>query len=718
MNKNRFSVGFSLPEIIVGSFILSVVALMIVSVLRSYTKIVHKSDIMTTAAILAEDIASKIKDQDFDSVFAYDSKKPSGPPPTGKLCCGASFDPANYLIPLAQSKMQGVLKDSLKRVKAAGFDQFMIGVVFLRRDASDNDGDKRSDEFVAWSNKIKSTNCDDSDIKACFNDYNNDGDYWDKDDVKGLETPQTGLKMISVNILKAGESLGVKHGTVLSKGGLSGEAIKTATSEMKHLISFPINGKYIYHLTNDTSKALELRTFRTYSDAFFDKDTGVSPSSVRIDNTNSAVQLNRTHDIFGVKVSEGLKVPADERLLRVKGQTDKGQGGYLEVYDKYGGLADPNGDYHDRARFAPIGTIFEIWKPDGGRDFKTVSGTNFLMRDGVHTLFSRKTSIQGNDASPYDKRTLFVDNGVPRLVAQSIPNNASWGFGGLTPTHFITVSDYFQVAGNTESTGRTGIHTGQDGPTSVVMNNSLYSYPGRTGDYGMAVGIITATTVTFRLTDKEGYPWQLDHDVVYHTTWEWGDNVGYKNSLNYVFSIPDPSSDVTPPEITVPTVLPPGFAANVMLRSASAAPWEVKQNTDVSFRGALFSDPESGINFKKVKIEICGPDNANPPDMIFNGNTPGCRTILHDDQEHIRPNYPVAEDKFLRPGDYFFYDEATQFRTNCVLVNFKNNVVSGVLAGMNFTENSVWILRVSVENWAGQRSIPMDNNYWKIKIVP
>lgn len=709
--------GFSLVEVIVTAFILTLVILLIAKIFHFNAVIMHKSDLLTTAASLAEDISSKIKDQPFDAVISFDS----GNPHPAKIVYGnPAFKPEAYYIDIDETPMKQVLNDALARVRSQNFDNFKLDVVYVRRDSSASSS-VATDGYVNWTNNhpsgpvgprstLASDNyvCDVFDPNVCFHDLNDDGDYWDV--VSGIpETPFTGLKMLTISIMKKGEPIGVKRGTILSLGGFSGKEITSAQSPLKLRIKRPNSSSRAFQVTPATKASLELPTRRTYPSYWFDV-TNPNHISQRIDNTiTEAVQINKTIDVSGAPLSPGYSIPGTDANLRIFGETDSGQSGTLEVTAIFNSAAFPT-SISDAAAFTPTGYDFSII---GNLPATSV----LLLTDGLHRLWSRKRTnplAAPPVYSPYDVRTILVDNGIPQKMY--FMDHES---GGDRPRVGITISDFFQVDGITPS-----YYSGLAyQPTSVIVKNlttgvsshtwgGSYTDPGRGIWKNWDVGVVYndggpyrtfGATTTLRLRDADGYPWKLTPGNNYQVTWEWGDRAGYKNSAVELFT-PINGAFTAPGGFQL-TLSRPGYQ---LLGYVPAGYYPVKRGLPYSIHGFNFRDADNGFDYPAFKVEVCR-DMALPAMNISGPTSADCRTVFSK-IEGIRPKPSVAW------GDWISYGGPWDSRYDSFLLWFVfTDPGVGPFTGFDFTNGSKWVIRVYTPNSSGAIC---GWNSWGFEIVP
>lgn len=714
MKINRHCGGLTLVEVVIASAFLSVIIFGIVRVFQSHVSLVRKNVFLTRATTLAEEISSVVKSQPFDSIFSYDS---SIPHPSKPVCCGSTFNPAAYLIDIDESPMKPVLNGFLAKVKAGGFDGFRIDVTFVRRDSSAN-VTEYLDGFVPWvfgggivvpalPGGIPG-GCAALDSSLCFQDLNADQDYWDVVDEKP-ESPFTGLKLVTVKIIKAGEAVGVKEGNILSKWGLSGQEIGSGQSPLKLKINYPKPNTKAFQVAPHTKSALELRTRRTYVSSMWAPNSGV----VRIDDTDEPVHLNRQCDLNGSPIpSEDPRTfSSDERFLRVAGYTDESQSGWLRIYDQLGSSVHPGNTVHEAKLFTPSGNAFD--KVNFSGKFEILSTPSYLMRDGSHRLWFRKQDPSYDTVfSPYDIRMFNMDNGVPKFTVYYI-SQYTWPFGGRTPVVAVAVSDYLQGDGVSASKYSgvspriTWAAVKPVDPVGVTTQTwpTISGQPNPPINWRMAYSVGGATA-TFMLRDKDYYPWTLDYDTEYKVIWETGDNVGYKSSTTFSFKIPATCEDDTSePYLKADTSFVTSVAPLILRPLTPVSdPTPVKKNTPHWLYALKFYDLESGINFKSLKIEIC-PDGPLAP-INLTGQTPGCRTLFHHENE-----FKKTESTYGGSISYSAKSARAYLRATF------SSPGTGVLTGLNFTVGSVWQIRASVENWAGLVTTTPDNE-WRFKIVP
>lgn len=712
MGVRRAKGGISLVEVVITSFMITMVILLIARLFHDNAVIMHKSDLLTKAASLAEDISSKIKDQPFDAVYSFDSRTQH---PVKTVYPDLGFNPEAYLIDISSTPMSQVLTDALARVRSQNFDGFRIDVIFVRRDSSGAAG-VSTDGYVKWSNYNAQSGtygpkggppnsfiCDGVDPNVCFRDLNNDGDYWDV--VNGIpETPFTGLKMLTISVFKNNEPIGVKRGTILSLGGFSGNEISSAQSPLKLRISRPISGARAFQVTAATKAALELPTRRTYPSYWFDV-TDSRHISQRIDNNSGlSVQLNKTIDVAGNPLSAGYVIPGTDDNLRIYGITDSGQSGTLETTDRYNSAAFPI-SVDDSAFFTPVGYDFSITGA-----LPTISGPSFLMRDGLHRLWSRKRSNSVPPVySPYDVRMICADNGIPQksYFMERYP--------GPRQRVGITISDYFQADGVTPS-----YYSGLAfEPTSVIVKNlstgvSSHTWVNSWQNAGRAiwknwdVKVVNnplgayrtyGATTTLMLRDIEGYPWKLNIGDTYQVTWEWGDRAGYKNTAVETFT-PSMGPD-TVPNGAYDNSPRPGLINPIRLNYPLYT--SVYLNVNYSIDILKFWDTDDGIDYEHIKAEVCSMDIAVAPLNPFAQSDPNCRTIFSK-TENIRPDPSVPWGNWIQYGLEFPEEHS-------LLIYFKFTSPSvGIFSGLNFVSGSQWQIRTWIPNSQGNASVA--NGFW------
>lgn len=715
MEISQRKTGFSLVEVIVTAFILTLVILLIARIFHFNAVIMHKSDLLTTAASLAEDISSKIKDQPFDAVYSFDSDNPH---PAKVVYGSPAFKSDAYFVDIDETPMKAVLLDAISRVKSQNFTRLVINVVYVRRDSSAV-ASIATDGYVEWSNThpIYGTNgprstvpsdnyiCDAVDPNVCFRDLNDDGDYWDV--VSGIpETPFTGLKMLTISVYKKDEPIGVKRGTILSLGGFSGKEITSAQSPLKLRITRPNSNSFAFQVTPTTKASLELPTRRTYPSYWFDVTNG-SHVSQRIDNNSDPVQINQTITVPGGALSPGYTIPGTDANLRVFGITDSGQSGTLETTDIFNSAAFPT-SISDEKGFTPSGYDFSIIG-----SLPTISGPTFMMRDGLHRLWSRKRSTSTPPVySPYDVRTILVDNGIPQAKYFMYPGP------GDRPRIGITISDYFQVDGITPSYYSNLAFQ----PTSVIVKNlstgvsshtwvGSYSEPGRGIWKNWDVGIVNnsfgafrtyGATTTLRLRDIDGYPWKLNIGDNYDIIWEWGDRAGYKNTTtqNITVNASGAGSGPIPGEDNSPR---PGL---VKLEKYAGFSFNARKGVKYSLSNFYFTDMWAGIDYPKIKVEVCPESHGVPLDP--NMETPGCKTIFSK-TENVRPS-PAPW------GDWIMYGGQSQYFDNLNVWAIFTDPGVGSFTGMDFAIGTTWQIRVYLVNAVGQ-AVVVGSDSWRFTIV-
>lgn len=717
MNKGHSLSGVSLIEVLIGAMLFLVMALGITKTMRNHVFVLYKSDLMTTAAALASDIASRIKTQPFNDIYSFDSGIPHPSRPYYGL---ATFKPDDYLIDIDASRIKPVLEEIQNVVKQAGFDRFKLGITYLRRDSTDNATfNGFVDDYAYWGKSghvpktgIAHIGCDYGDDKLCFGDYNNDGDYWDiVGDV--TETPNSGLKMLTVTIYKNNEPVGVKTGTLLSQGNFSGNEIQDSQSPLKLKINYPKKDIWVMQATPDTMAALELPTRRTYSKSRWNRNTG---AVIRID-TNDALSpvLNKKIDLNGTHISSASNpdqftlMGGGNNLIRFAGLTDPGVSGKLRVYDSYGtsafaGMFTPT----EVQNFFPTSENWEIW--NGAQRFTTLSGPSYLMRDGNHWLWSRKESLAVSGVfSPFDVRRVRVDYGIPRIT-QFSPNSAIYSKGGLSPYNCVIISDYFKVGGG--ASNYSGVVP--EVVSAIVKNVTddlppIHYYRQSLGASNNLSYSVAASSSYFTLRDSEWFPTTFLHSKDYRVTWEFGDYVGYKGTYTYTFKIPNPVTEEetvsnTPPSYVVHTSYPATFP--VIVGAVPAGGYtRVNQNVKYSFLPLYFYDSESGVDLRKFKLEVCKDVPLVP--MQFMTETPNCKTVYE---------YPRMRPDGNAWGSWFYIAPlGNTFRTYAT-ATFSNPGV-GILAGQNYPVGSKWKIRAYIENWAGLSTTTGDED-WKIEIVP
>lgn len=270
---------FTLVEALIGAAIVAIVVLAVARLLTGNAKVQLATGENTEASALAQMIETRIRNLPFDDVFSVDSANKT--PVYGANAAKnpyTPFDATNYLIPWSLSRASHTLIELENAVTAAGFSRYTVGVTYIRRDSSNQVGVSGVVEDYApfaSANTYGPVNdgCDDRDPLLCFNDMCGptgvpDGKYYDVCGGKP-EVPDTGLKMITISVYKRTALMGVKTGTFITRGGMSGRESAGGESPLKLHLSSP-TVPIVYFQASPTLKPhLELVTERDYAPGYY-----------------------------------------------------------------------------------------------------------------------------------------------------------------------------------------------------------------------------------------------------------------------------------------------------------------------------------------------------------------------------------------------------------------------------------------------------------------
>lgn len=685
--------GFTLVEALIGAVIVAIVVLAVARLLTGNAKVMLATGENTEAAALAQMIETRIRNLPFDDIFSFDSTNKS--PVYGANAAQnpyAAFDAANYLIPWNVSRASHTLAELESAVTTAGFSRFTVGVTYIRRDSSNQvDVSGVVEDYTPFvsANTYGPVNdgCDDRDPLLCFRDVCGpvgvpDGKYYDVCAGRP-EVPDTGLKMITISVYKRTALMGVKTGTFVTRGGMSGRESAGAESPLKLYLSSPAV-PIIYFQASPTLKPhLELVTERDYAAGYY------GTYALRVDTwTVDATIYNGSMTV--------LQGPPS--YVNYKGWTEPGA--RIETH--------MSAQYSTFVSSAP-GTPFDAVSsnPNGQFDLRLPGISGRLMTHGAWNLWTRAHS--GSLYSPYDLRAVTVDALAPRIVAKG-PEGA---INTLSPTVFAIPYDdgggssfrfhtmiiqELGVPATRKVAYFAGAYYGSGCPWPSYTPDPHLWYGGNwvneyfAGDYNAvwsgnpAVHSVMSSglpwQMLFRCSDSLNVQWAPGK--TYEVRFETGDRAMYKTSATWTFTTPTAAAlaaDATPPEFTIP---PP---------AAAPVPWFDSTNPNgniytatfapgvpvlVNFQSVGIADPESGVDLASFKMEYC--DLALTSCTVFFDNTVGGRTN----------------------GNYF---------------NLYLNKLRAVVP-TNFGNPPVGThdrrIRLTVRNWAGGTKVMTD---WRVKIV-
>lgn len=684
---------FTLVEALIGAAIVAIVVLAVARLLTGNAKVQLATGENTEASALAQMIETRIRNLPFDDVFSVDSANKT--PVYGANAAKnpyTPFDATNYLIPWSLSRASHTLIELENAVTAAGFSRYTVGVTYIRRDSSNQVGVSGVVEDYApfaSANTYGPVNdgCDDRDPLLCFNDMCGptgvpDGKYYDVCGGKP-EVPDTGLKMITISVYKRTALMGVKTGTFITRGGMSGRESAGGESPLKLHLSSP-TVPIVYFQASPTLKPhLELVTERDYAPGYY------GTYALRVDTwTVDASIYNGSMTI--------LQGPPSH--AHYKGWTEPGA--YVETY-----LSNVWSTFNSTAPGAPIDSLPS--DPEGRFDLRMPGISGRLMTHGSWNLWTRTRG--GTLYSPYDLRAVTVDAIAPRVVAKGpvgaintlSPNIFAIPYddagGGSFKFHTMIIQE-LGVPATRKVAYWAGAYYGSGCPWPTYTPDPHLWYGGNwvneyfAGDYTA----VWAGNPAVHSVMSSGLPWQMlfrcsdslnvqwDPGKTYEVRFETGDRAMYKTSATWTFTTPSAAAlaaDATPPTFVIPSSVSapvPWFDSTNPNGNIYTATFAPGVPVTVNFQSVGAVDPESGVDMATFKMEYC--DLALTSCTVFFDHSVGGRTN----------------------GNYF----------NLYLNRLRASVPT------NFGNPAVGThdrrIRLTITNWAGLTTVMTD---WRVKIV-
>ncbi|TXH21182.1 MAG: hypothetical protein E6Q99_10185 [Elusimicrobia bacterium] len=683
-----------MAEALIGAAIVAIVVLAVARLMTGNAKVMLATGENTEASALAQMIETRIRNLPFDDIFSFDSTNKT--PVYGANAAQnpyVTFDATNYLIPWSVSRASHTLIELENAVRGAGFSRFTVGVTYLRRDSSNQSGvSGLVEDYLPFSsgNTYGPVNdgCDDRDPLLCFRDAcgpggPTDGKYYD---VCGgrPEVPDTGLKMITISVYKRTALMGVKTGTFITRGGMSGRESAGAESPIKLFISSPAVPIIYFQAAPSLKPHLELVTERDYAAGYY------GTYALRVDTwTVDATIYNGSMTI--------LQGPPS--YAHYKGWTEPGA--QIETY-----ISNVWSTFVSSAPGTPLDS--HPSDPDGRFDARLPGISGRLMTHGVWNLWTR---ARGSSLySPYDLRAVTVDALAPRIVAKGTEGAVNTlspilyavpyddGGGGTFRFHTMIVQEAGLPA-TKKVAWFAGAYYGSGCPWPSYTPDPHLWYGGNWVNeyFGSDYNAVWSGNPAVHSVMSSGLPWQMlfrcadslnvawDPGKTYEVRFETGDRAMYKTSATWSFSTPSVATlaaDATPPvfNIPAPAAAPiPWFDSTNPNGNIYTATFAPGVPVAVTFQLVGADDPDSGVDLSTFKMEYC--------DLALTSCT-------------------------------VFFDQPTSggrvFGNNFNL--YLNRLRAGVTT--NFGAPGVGThdrrIRLTVRNWAGLTTVMTD---WRVKIV-
>lgn len=646
---------------------------------------------------MAEMVSARLHSIPFDDVFSFDSADRSATSiysPDPALL--SSFLPNKYRIPWEVSKASATLISIDDAVKNAGFSGFRVDVTYVRRDSSAASAifGPGVEDYVPFDDLCESSprdgvDCRDPNVQ--FVDRDGDHQYYGVSLDGRPEVPDTGLKHITVAILKGGAVIASRRGNLLCKGGFSGEEISTAESPLKIDIAIPKRNTIMFQAISRLRPHLELPTIRWYPPGYF----GYSGFAVRVDmeSENVCVDKNANYNIS----------PMANWYSYTPNNSGNGTcfNGNPQSFVKFSGITEPGGviRFYVRPNSSYPTTGTEVDSSPVG----ALVGKTFTVQNELDVLTTRLTipgkpevrtwKTGGTLQSPVDIRQFLVDDSPPRMV-DFFPNPALSPVVGRSPAVGFNVTEtgspqsglYFPLTAisirktDDPSWDKIVTWSGRTLATSGPYQNKFTLMDSGSGGSSQVVVLIDMSS-DFRFTPPE-FP-----AGTYEFRAEFGDKAGYKSSHTWTAAFPEVTPDSTPPNIIPRSTLPLGWSTRTLLRHPTDPLNNyptVPLNSQRELTGIRFEDMESGIDFKSVRIQCCKDDLS------------GCHDILR---------FPTTVPAGGSFGNYFDYRPSTQWTRSPVVHTFSSS-------GPTHFTSAFRRIQISVKNWDGDETILNDWRVW------
>lgn len=226
---------------------MTTVGLALIGMIQKLTIVSLRAREQHTCGRMAQTGFSRLKNMDFYNLFAFDSSA------------------ANFGVSASHPYMT-VLTGLRTTLSSQKFDRFTVAVTFMRRDASDADGDGSTTNLVAFQDSNNDL-IDDYDSAIKYYDQNADGDYWDTYVSNGrtvAEQPDTHAKQVTLTIYRFGRAVCAQTELVTLEQFTPGSN-PSSESSLTLNVSTPANNAYLYRsVTTGQAAARALSISKSY----------------------------------------------------------------------------------------------------------------------------------------------------------------------------------------------------------------------------------------------------------------------------------------------------------------------------------------------------------------------------------------------------------------------------------------------------------------------
>lgn len=223
--------GTVLLETTLAMFIMTMVGVSLLAMIQRAALVSFKAREQMTCSRMVQTGFARLKNLDFYQLFAADSSLPD--------------------YGLQASYPYRAALDGLRSTLAASrFDRFRVGIVFMRRDASDANGNGMNSDLIAFTDS-NSDQIDDYDPAIRHFDQNLDGDFFDTFTSNGrtvAEQPDTHIKQVTLEVFR-GSRRACSQTELVSLEQFTGDPNPSSEAVLKILISTPVNSAYLYDLS-------------------------------------------------------------------------------------------------------------------------------------------------------------------------------------------------------------------------------------------------------------------------------------------------------------------------------------------------------------------------------------------------------------------------------------------------------------------------------------
>lgn len=232
--------GFTFVETCIAVALVVVIVSGLLVLIQGLTKGLKASRERMTAQRMAELGISKLKNIPFYQLFDMDSSS-------------ASYGLAGTFNSSSLYPSKKILDDYLELLQENKCDRFTVAVTFLRRDASDVNGNGMTSDLIAFQD-ANADGIDDNDSTIRYNNQNSDGDYydtfistagWPYVNTLTSEVPSTNLRQLVLRVYRRGAVV-AEQTTMVALGQFTGQSLGSAEGHINLMIATPAANSFLY----------------------------------------------------------------------------------------------------------------------------------------------------------------------------------------------------------------------------------------------------------------------------------------------------------------------------------------------------------------------------------------------------------------------------------------------------------------------------------------